>query len=172
MYHMKIYITGGSGSGKTTISKRMAKRHGVPYLDLDTVKWVNDGGKKFVKSRSIDERKKIIDHFIAQNQDWICDGVYYHDWINTILEKADIVIVLQTSRWRRHFRCIKRAFCEESLRTMSIRALWDLLCWDHKYDTAYWPMLKTKLDKLGVAYKIICADNIEKLSKPIDFTKI
>lgn len=168
---MRIYITGGSGSGKTTLSKKMAKCHGIPYLDLDKVKWINDCGKRFVASRSIDERKQIIAHFIAQNPDWICDGVYYHDWIDAILENVDIVIVLRTSRWRRHFRCIRRAFGAESLRTMSVRALWDLLCWDHKYDTTYWPILKDKLDKLGVAYKIICANNIKKSSKSIDFTK-
>lgn len=172
MHNMRIYITGGSGSGKTTLSKQMSKRHGVPYLDLDTVKWINDAGKRFVTSRIIDDRKKIIAKFIAQNQDWICDGVYYHDWIDAILENVDIVIVLRASRWRRHYRCIKRAFCEESLCTMSVRALWDLLCWDHKYDTVYWPMLKNKLDKMGVLYKIIYANDIKESSKSIDFTKL
>ncbi|MDE6571399.1 MAG: hypothetical protein K2L95_04265 [Alphaproteobacteria bacterium] len=168
---MRIYITGGSGSGKTTLAKKMAKCCDIPYLDLDKVKWINDGGKRFLTSRIIDERKEIIANFIAQNQDWICDGVYYHDWIDAVLENVDIVIVLRTSRWRRHYRCIKRAFCEEALRTMSVRALWDLLCWDHKYDAEYWPMLKDKLDKFGIPYKIICADSIKESSKLIDFTE-
>ncbi len=168
---MRIYITGGSGSGKTTLAKAVATRKGVSYLDLDAVKWINDAGKRFIDSRTVSERKEIIAGFISKNSEWICDGVYYHDWIDAILENVDFVIVLRVGRWRRHYRCIKRAFYNESLRTMSIRALWDLLCWDHKYDTIYWPILKNKLDKAGVSYKIVRSNNIKKLSNLIDFTK-
>lgn len=40
---MKIYITGGAGSGKTTYAKKLSEKRHIPHFDLDKIKWMNGG---------------------------------------------------------------------------------------------------------------------------------
>ena len=61
---MKIYITGGSGTGKTTYAKYLAKKHNITYLGLDSVKWRLDTDKAFTKCHPREERVKILKKFL------------------------------------------------------------------------------------------------------------
>lgn len=36
---MRVQIIGGSGAGKTTLGRRLAARHGLPFTDLDDLFW-------------------------------------------------------------------------------------------------------------------------------------
>lgn len=35
----RVQIIGGSGAGKTTLGRRLAQRHGLPFIDLDDLFW-------------------------------------------------------------------------------------------------------------------------------------
>lgn len=149
---MKIYITGGSGTGKSTYARVLSQKYSMPYLELDTVKWIKNADKSFTKYRSRQERVQILDNFLAGNKCWICEGSYNQDWINGILKNADVVLIVWAPIWVRHYRCVRRAFQAENIKKLSLGALWKLLVWSHGYDKTYLPALKAKLHDYGVPY--------------------
>lgn len=66
----RIRVVGISGSGKTTLAAEIARRAGLPHLELDAVFW--DAGWQF---RQLDEAYRIIEEFVAANPDgWVIDG--------------------------------------------------------------------------------------------------
>ncbi|MBR6685295.1 MAG: hypothetical protein IKL37_03435 [Alphaproteobacteria bacterium] len=160
---MKIYITGGSGTGKTTYAKYLAKKHNITYLGLDSVKWRLDTDKAFTKCHPREERVKILKKFLADTPDWICDGTYYQDWVNDIIHSADIVIIIDTPTLVRHIRCIRRAFLHQNRDTLSLVALWKLLIWSHNYRRKDLPGLCAKLDAFGKKYIIIKSKHLTEM---------
>ncbi len=158
---MKIYVTGGAGAGKTTYAKYLSKKYKTPYLGLDSVKWIKKSDKAFTKSRTREERVKILHKFLESKSKWICDGVYNQDWVNEVLKNADLVLILHTPIWLRHYRCVKRALFKEDRKKLSLGALWKLLSWSCKYDKKYLPELKRKLDDFGVKYITIKSKDVD-----------
>ncbi len=149
---MKIYITGGSGCGKTTYAKHLSRKYKISCLQLDSVKWIKKAKKSFTKYRSTEKMQEIIHLYIKKRRNWICEGSYNQDWINEMLKKADLVIFIETPRFVRQYRCIKRAIFKEDRKKLSLSALWKLLILMRRYDKVYIPALKTKLDTFGIKY--------------------
>ncbi|MCP2637390.1 toxin [Microbacterium sp. HD4P20] len=66
----RIRVLGTSGSGKTTLAAEIARRTGLPRLELDAVFW--DAGWQF---RELEEAHRIIEEFTADHPDgWVIDG--------------------------------------------------------------------------------------------------
>jgi Cdc6-like AAA superfamily ATPase len=84
----KIYITGISGTGKTTISKEL-ERKGFYSISIDEIPnlcyWINKNTKERVFTE-VDLNKDFID-----THDWICDTDYLKELMNN---DTDIVFVL------------------------------------------------------------------------------
>ncbi len=160
---MKIYITGGSGTGKTTYAKYLAKKYDVTYMGLDSVKWRCDTDKAFVKCKPREERVEVLKQFVADTPNWVCDGTYYQDWANEIIQNADVVLIIYTPRWVRHYRCIKRAFERENRKSLSLIALWKLLIWSHNYERKDLPALKSKLEEFDKKYFVIQSKYLDQV---------
>lgn len=93
----KIYITGISGTGKTTISKELEKR-GIYSISIDEIDnlcvWSNKKtGEKIY--REVELNKDFID-----THDWICDVDMLKDLIN---KGKDKVVVLGVASNQKHF---------------------------------------------------------------------
>lgn len=84
----KIYITGISGTGKTTIAKKMEQK-GLSVISIDEVPdlcfWIDKETKEKVKG-NIELNKAFIDM-----HDWYCDVNYLRDLMN---EAINLVFVL------------------------------------------------------------------------------
>jgi adenylate kinase family enzyme len=66
----RIRVVGISGSGKTTLALEIARRTGLPHLELDAVFW----GASW-ELRPLDEARGIIDEFTASHPEgWVIDG--------------------------------------------------------------------------------------------------
>jgi adenylate kinase family enzyme len=152
---MKLYITGGPGSGKSTYARKLSKEHSIPCFDLDNVKWINDSGVHFVNARTNEERVKIIADIINNNNDWIFEGAYFENWMHKILEQSDEVIVLNVPRWTRHWRCLKREIKRFDPKYASISSIWGLFCWNHTYDSRYLTQGLEKMKRERVKYRTI-----------------
>ncbi|MGJ8696792.1 MAG: AAA family ATPase [Verrucomicrobiaceae bacterium] len=69
----RVVIFGNSGSGKTSMARRLSKESGLAHLDLDEVAW--KGGDPPVRE-SIETSVAAIDEFRARNSGWIIEGCY------------------------------------------------------------------------------------------------
>lgn len=102
----RIYITGGAGSGKTTLARQLSDATGIPWYELDTVLWTEKGTGERIPDT---DRSRLISG-IASEPSWIADGVYV-GWAQELWRTADLVIYLDTSLkrmlWRVFWRHVK-----------------------------------------------------------------
>jgi adenylate kinase family enzyme len=70
---MRIVIYGNSGSGKSTMARALAARHGVALLELDTVVW--ESGKVAVL-RPREDIEADFERFLDSNETWVVEGCY------------------------------------------------------------------------------------------------
>ncbi len=157
---MKIYITGGPGSGKTSYAKKLAAQYNVPHFDLDDLNWACVGEHMYNCKRDRAERAEMLQTILNTNHDWICEGVYFGDWVMPMLSKVDKVIILQTPRYIRHLRCLKR-FASRKLGIEKIQgkesffAMLRLLKWNQQYDTEYLPMVLDKIKQNNIDFELV-----------------
>lgn len=67
----RIVIYGNAGSGKTTLAKKIAITHNIPYLCMDTITWTEHKTRLPVKTS-----KQHIDSFIERHTEWVIEGCY------------------------------------------------------------------------------------------------
>ena len=127
---MKIRIIGCSGSGKTYLAKRLAKKYNIPNFDLDVIQWDNSQNSYGVKM-PIEKRGQMLND-ILQHSDWIIDGVYYA-WVQKSFEDADVIYVLDMPKWLYRFRIIKRFIRRrvglEKGKKETLKSVYNLLKW-------------------------------------------
>lgn len=67
---MKIAIIGFSGSGKSTIAKKISAKYHYPILHLDTIHFTSDWQKREIKEAQLMEKQ------FRQQKNWIIEGNY------------------------------------------------------------------------------------------------
>lgn len=67
---MRVAVVGTSGSGKTTFATSLARRLGVPHIELDALYW----GPNWTE-RPDEEFRAGVAQAIAETS-WVCDGNY------------------------------------------------------------------------------------------------
>lgn len=83
----RIVILGPTGSGKTTLGKKLSAVTGIPVTDLDDLNWLPDW-----KQRDIEEFYRLAEG-ATQGQSWIISG-NYSKVRGAIWPKADTFIWL------------------------------------------------------------------------------
>lgn len=69
----RIVILGNSGSGKTSLAKRICAQTGCQHLDLDDVAWkAADAPVR----ESFEISSAAIDEFVARHSRWVIEGCY------------------------------------------------------------------------------------------------
>ncbi len=79
----RVLIYGVTGSGKTTMARQLAERTGLPWHSVDDLTW--EPGWIGVPA---DEQRR-----------WILDSAY-SSWIDLVLDRVELVVALDYSRWR------------------------------------------------------------------------
>jgi adenylate kinase family enzyme len=95
----RVVVTGMAGSGKSTFSRALSARTGLPVIHLDLHYW------KPGCVRPSDDEWRAKQRSLLAGDEWIADG-NYHETLSLRLERADTVIVLDTPWWV----CSGRAF--------------------------------------------------------------
>ena len=87
----RIYITGGPGSGKTTLAKRIARQFNIPCFEMDLIGWENGVGAE----RPLEMRLRDV-HETAIQANWVVEGGH-SPWRNELLQVADQIVWLDLS---------------------------------------------------------------------------
>jgi len=95
----RVIVTGMAGSGKSTFSRELSARTGLPVIHLDLHYW------KPGWVRPSDHEWRVTQRSLLAGDAWIADG-NYHETLDLRLERADTVVVLDTPWWV----CAGRAF--------------------------------------------------------------
>jgi hypothetical protein len=85
----RIHVTGGQGSGKTTLAGRLHELTGAPVHELDLVARIGGGNGP---ERPAAERDAMVRE-IAATEDWITEGVHL-GWTAPLLDRADAIVWL------------------------------------------------------------------------------
>jgi adenylate kinase family enzyme len=85
----RVLVTGLAGSGKSTFSRSLAERTGLPVIHLDLHFW-----KPGWVAPSEDEWREK-QRLVLAGDAWITDG-NYHETLDLRLERADTIVVLDT----------------------------------------------------------------------------
>ncbi|WRP04623.1 DNA topology modulation protein FlaR [Rossellomorea aquimaris] len=101
----KIHIIGSVASGKSTLARQLSSERGIHYYELDHAMWrIHPDGD----SRNTEAQRRDILISILNRESWIIEGVHYQEWMYKCLEEAELIIFLDTPKWKRNYRILKR----------------------------------------------------------------
>jgi len=119
-------IASASGNGKTTLGRELARRLGVPFLELDAL--VHGPGW----TETSDEELRLRVEPIVASDGWVIDGTYQRKLGDLVLRGADTVVWLDLPL---------RVWMPRLLRR-TIRRLWgEEVLWNENRETlrgAFW----------------------------------
>lgn len=98
----RIAIVGNIGSGKTTLSKQIGARLGLPVHHLDLVQW-RPGWQRLPES----EYRTHHDALIAEER-WVIDGVSYWEPLLARLDAADTILFPDYPLWQSYLWSLRR----------------------------------------------------------------
>ncbi|MGQ0830333.1 MAG: AAA family ATPase [Microthrixaceae bacterium] len=88
----RILVYGVTGSGKTTLARRIAAITGLPCHSIDDkVGWLPNWVE-----RPRDEQREIASR-IAASDEWVLDTAYSH-WRDVVLPRTDLIVALDYPR--------------------------------------------------------------------------
>jgi adenylate kinase family enzyme len=97
----RVLIYGVTGSGKTTLARKVAARTGLPWHCVDDLTW--EPG--WVGVPVAEQRRRIS--AICAGERWILDHGY-SSWLDLVLPRADLIVALDYPRWRSLGRLARR----------------------------------------------------------------
>jgi adenylate kinase family enzyme len=86
----RVAVIGGSCSGKTTVSRALAARLGVPFIELDALH--HDANWTEAPAELLQERVSAA--LAAAPDGWVVDGNYYGKLGSLVIDQADTVVWL------------------------------------------------------------------------------
>ena len=89
----RVLIYGVTGSGKTTLARKVAERTGLPWHSVDDLTW--EPG--WVVVSAAEQRRRI--ESICAGERWILDAGY-SAWVDLVLARVELIVALDYPRWR------------------------------------------------------------------------
>ena len=134
---MRINVVGTSGSGKSTFSRRIAKKLNVPYIEMDSLFWQAN----WIESTDEEFFPKVKKAIAGEN--WILDGNYsrtnYIKW-----ERVNMVVFLDLAfhivLYRIISRSLIRGYKRQELWSGNKESIWRTL---FTHESMIWYVIKT-----------------------------
>jgi adenylate kinase family enzyme len=132
----RISVVGSSGSGKTTVARRLAKALAVPYIELDALHW----GPNWTGATGPELSEKI--EAATAGDTWVVDGNYWSKVGPQVWAKADTVVWVSPSRWRTIWqsvtRTVRRAASGQELWSGNRESWTGLMFWRGEESILWW----------------------------------
>jgi adenylate kinase family enzyme len=96
-----MLVYGVTGSGKTTLARKVAVQTGLPWHSVDDLTW--EPG--WVGVSPEEQRRRVA--AICAGERWILDSAY-SSWIDIVLARVELIVALDYSRWRSLARLARR----------------------------------------------------------------
>ena len=110
---MRVSVVGSSGSGKSTVARRLADILGVPYIELDAIHW---------RPGWVEEEPDVFADRVREatrGDAWVIDGNYQSKVGTLVWGPAELVVWVNPPRWRVMvqviLRTLRRAVTREEL---------------------------------------------------------
>jgi hypothetical protein len=100
----RINVKGSSGSGKSTFAEELARRLGVPYVELDAL----HHGPNWSEPTDEEFRARVREAMASAPDGWVIDGNYEHKLGDLVLDAADAVVWLDLPFWVKFRRLWRR----------------------------------------------------------------
>lgn len=98
----RIMVYGVTGSGKTTLARRIAEATGLPMHSVDDeIGWLPDWVE-----RPVEEQREIAERICAQ-QEWVLDTAYGR-WAEVPLARVELIVALDYPRVLSLGRLVRR----------------------------------------------------------------
>jgi adenylate kinase family enzyme len=114
---MRISVVGGSCSGKTTLSRRLARDLDVPHIELDAL----HHGPNWDEASPELLQNRVSVALAAAPGGWVVDGNYHGKIGRLVLDRADLVVFLDPP----YATVLRRAFWRTFSRSLLRRELWN-----------------------------------------------
>ena len=92
MQSCRIFITGASGAGTTTLGRALADQWSVPHADVDDYFWLPTC-PPYTEKRRADERLSLMNAVFVPRHSWILSGSLM-GWGDSLIERLDRVVFL------------------------------------------------------------------------------
>lgn len=113
----RVAVTGGSCTGKTTVSRRLALTLELPHVELDALN--HDAGWPEAPADVL--RARVAAALAAAPEGWVVDGGYRAKLGSLVLERADTVVLLDLPLRVAFARALRRTIG----RTIAREELWN-----------------------------------------------
>jgi adenylate kinase family enzyme len=147
----RINVKGTSGSGKSTFAAELARRLGLPYVELDAL----HHGPNWSEPTDEEFRARVREAMAAAPDGWVIDGNYEVKLGDTVLGAADTIVWLDLPlglkvrrllwRTRHRIRDDIELWSGNRERWRSVLWGWDALLWwavrGHFRHRRTWPRL-------------------------------
>ncbi len=98
----RVMVYGVTGSGKTTMARRIAEAVGREWVNVDDLTWMPGWQEVPVE----EQRRRFQD--ICDGEVWLMDTAY-GKWIDIPLARVQLIIALDYPRWFSFQRLVRRA---------------------------------------------------------------
>jgi adenylate kinase family enzyme len=86
----RVNVKGISGSGKSTFAVELARRLGLPYIELDAL----HHGPNWSEPTREEFRARVLEAMAAAPKGWVIDGNYEGKLGDTVIREADTIVWL------------------------------------------------------------------------------
>ncbi|UYQ76917.1 hypothetical protein OF385_12955 [Glutamicibacter sp. JL.03c] len=132
MQPCKLHITGGSGSGTTTLGRAIADAWAVPHADSDDYFWAPTD-PPYTRQRNPARRVELMLEVFARRSAWVLSGGI-NGWGDEILQRCDAVVFLSLHATERLQRIEQRERIRRRGEEINTEAFGEFLGWASKYD--------------------------------------
>ena len=145
---MKIYIVGAVSSGKSTLAKKLSNQLNTPHTSLDDIVYEIDKSNPLSNIKRSDLERDGLFYSIIKWENWIIEDVG-RSCFKDGLKESDKIILLETNKYLRNYRILKRFFkqkfkLEKSSYNPTLKMLKNMLQWSKDYDSGK-DKLKSKI---------------------------